>query len=112
MRWYEATLYRREVTGKDKLGHEISQEAECGSCIVRKAPVKAEQMDVEGNDHKSITRVFLTTTPPCEFRGVSSVKVWQRKFNLVNVASLENGHTMLTCYFPKLEVAHESEAYG
>ena len=112
MKWYEATLYEQKVTGKDKLGHEIVSEVERDTCSVRKAPVKAEQNDVEGNRHKSITRVFLTLTPACEFRGISSVKVWQRKFELANVASLENGHTMLTCYFPKPEVDHESEADG
>ena len=112
MRWYEATLYKQEVTGKDKLGHEIVPEVEDGTCIVRKAPVKAEQNDVEGNNFKAITRVFLTTKPADEFRGVTSVRVWQRKFKLVNVTSLENGHAMLTCYFPKTEVYHESEADG
>ena len=107
MRWYEATLYELAPTGKDKLGHEISEEIECGSCLVRKAPVKAVQGDIEGNRYKTITRVFLTPKPADGFKGVSSVEVPGRKFRLSNVTSLENGHTMLTCTYDKPEADHE-----
>ena len=110
MRWDEATLYAEEVTGRDKLGHDTVEEAECGTCIVRRAPVKAERDETEGNRHKSITRVFMTPTPADEFRGVTSIKVWQRKFKIDHVASLENGHSMLTCFFPKLGAEDESKA--
>lgn len=110
MRWYEAALYKREVTGKDKLGHETAEDVEAGTCVVRKAPVKAVQGEIEGNRYKTITRVFLTPTEALEFKGITRVKVWQRMFTLENVASLENGHTMLTCVYHKPEADDESEA--
>lgn len=108
MRWYKATLYRPMITGKDRLGHEIvSDDVKVDYCIVRKAPVKAEQGDIEGNRYKTITRAFLTPQMADTFKGITSVGVLGRKFRLENVTSLENGHTMLTCVYCKPEVDDE-----
>lgn len=109
MRWFEATLYERDVFSRDKLGHDLSREKKAGSCIVRKAPVKAQQYDTEGNRFKYIRRVFLTPTPADEFRSVTSIETRGRRYELESAASLEDGHTMLTCVHYKPEVENACE---
>lgn len=109
MRWYEATLCRQDAYTEDKLGHPVVDEVEFDTCIVRKAPVKAVEGDIEGNRYRTMRRTFLSPRQPHQFIGVSSMRVCGVKYQLENVTSLENGHTMLTCVHCKPEAEHARE---
>lgn len=108
MRWYEALMLSPVAVSTDKLGHDITELQGSGTCLVRKAPVKPYEDDVEGNRMRRLQRAFLTPTAAECFAEVKAVKVRGRTYKLDNVASLENGHTMLTVTDYKPEVADAS----
>lgn len=104
MRWYTARLFRKKVTGKDRLGVEQVKEVECGWCTVRVAPVHASKMDETGNTAHFVERNFITMKPARDFQGVTKIETRGKVYELKEVTDLENGQTMLNGIYYKPEV--------
>lgn len=96
MRWYRAQLFGQAITGKDKTGTDIAEPCELRTCMVRKAPVSPELQEIAGNDEHEVVRCFLTKLRVSQFALVKSFEVQGKHYELIDIADLESGDTLIT----------------